>query len=72
MIHQEILGFTPAWADGLARVQRRLQEKLWPMHRRDYMQPVEPSEVVGAHSAGVQIDSGDYQGRHRATEVAAA
>ena len=28
--------------------------------------------VVGRHSAGVQIDSGDYQGRHRAAEVAAA
>lgn len=68
----ETLGFTPAWADARARIERRLREDLRPMHMRRYMLPLKDGEIVGVHSAGVQIDPGDYQGRHRAAEVTAA
>lgn len=63
----EVLGFVPAWGTAESRVLTRLQVNLSPMHMRN-----SDGEIVGRHSAGVQIDPGTYQGRHRAAEVAAA
>lgn len=68
----EVLGFVPAWGTAESRVLTRLGDKLPPMHMRSYMQPVRDGEIVGRHSAGVQIDPGNYQGRHLEAQAVAA
>lgn len=65
-VTEERLIKSSLWAlTALERVTGRLRIGSGPI-----LQPI--MNPVGRHSAAVWLDSGDYQGRHRAAEVAAA